>query len=211
MMLKSVIAAALFALFGFAIAETANVAATNDLELANKGVECAGRCGSHHHRARCCGCPRKGAVFKVKTLNDILLNLFFTQNPQFNNLIDIAHFEAFVQGGLALGPNFCCANVLNYQQFLGWFLSFGSTGFYPIYPEGEEAYEKHGSGCVVVPFDLVTVGPALLKDALDVSTVTRAYKVEVTWCPSEGCNWLVSSIGIRSYACLNTTAFTCPI
>jgi hypothetical protein len=200
MMLKTVIAAALFALFGFAIAETANAAATNDLELANKGVECAGRCGSHHRRARCCGCPKKGSIFKVTKLNEILLDLFFTQNPQFSNLIDIANFEAYVQGGFEQGANFCCAEPLNYQQFLQWFLSFGSTGFYPIFPEGEHAYEKHSSGCIIVPFDLVTVGPG----------VTRAYQVKVTWCPSEGCNWLVSGIDIRSYACLNVTPFACP-
>jgi hypothetical protein len=44
LMLKSVIFAALFVLFSFAPAETANDATFNDLELANKGVVCSGRC-----------------------------------------------------------------------------------------------------------------------------------------------------------------------
>jgi hypothetical protein len=213
MMLKTVVAAALFALFGFAIAETSNVTATNDLELANKGVECAGRCGSHHHRhARCCGCPKKGSIFKVTKLNEILLDLFFTQNPQFLNLIDSANFEAYVQGGLLQGPSFCCANTLNFSAFLAWLSSFGSTGYYPIFEQDDHAYEKHSNGCIVVPFDLVSVGPASSKNALTPpSTVTRAYKVKATWCPSEGCNWLLTGMDVRSYACLNTAPFPCVI
>jgi hypothetical protein len=211
MMLKSAVAVALFALFGFAHAETTANVATNDLVLANKGVECAGRCGTqhhHHHHARCCGCPRKGAIAKVTKLNEILLDLFFAGNPKFSNLIEIPNFEANVQTGWANGV--CCYIDFNFAGFLTWFTSFGSTGFYPIFPEGENAFEVHSSGCIIVPFDLVTVGPAPAKDAMaDVASVTRAYKVKVTWCPSEGCNYLVKGIEIRSYACLNIDPVPC--
>lgn len=211
MLLKSVLATAVLALFGFTLAENADNAATNGLEHTNKGIEAAGRCGSHHHhhgKPRCCGCPRKGSMFKVKTLTNHFLDLLIAKNPAAANLIDQVEFLSYVQGFLD-DPYACCAWYFNVQNFFyWWFNQLPASAIYPIFAEGEHAtWEQHGNGCIVVPFDLVFVEPSVSKLP---STVTRAVKAKITWCPSEGCNWKINYIDFRSYACLNVTPVLCP-
>lgn len=207
MMLKSVITATFLALYGFAIAETPADAASNDLDLSEK---CCGS-PSHHRRHHCCGCPRKGAVAKVRALTDIFLDFFFADDPRFSNLVDTNRFRATTRTPLVPGPYYCCLQVLTYSPFLYWWSNLRGAEFYLIYAQGETPYEEHSDGCIVVPFDLVTVGPEIFKGALEgQNTVTRAYQMKLTWCPAEGCNWLVTGMEIISYACLNVTLVRCP-
>jgi hypothetical protein len=177
--------------------------------FANKGAECARGWAS-----RCCGCPSKGAVYRVGVLNDIFWNLFLTENPSMTNLVDLSNFTAFVQGGRQVGADFCCAGIHDFASFVIWFDSFQNTRTYPVYKQGEPAYKKEKDGCVVGQFELITVGPLASKDALapcGPSIATRAFKVISTWCPSEECNWLLTGVNMRSYGCFNTTIFLCPV
>lgn len=106
MILKYVIAAAVLAIFSFSFAATAANTYGNNCELASKAIGCAGRCESHHHHPRCCDCPKKGSVSKVKRLNDIFLNLLLSKNPAALNLVDLSKFIAFIQAASKLSPLF---------------------------------------------------------------------------------------------------------
>jgi hypothetical protein len=209
MMIKAVATATLLFLFGCALAEPA--ANSSHLQPAKKGSACGAGYGSHHHhhRRRCCGCPKKGAVFKVTKLNEIFLDLFLSINPETTNLVDTTLFAASVQGGLLPIPNFCCSSLLNFQSFTTWFYGLGSLSVYPIFEEDQDAYERH-DGCVVVPYDIITVTPVPSKAASQlIYSSTLAYQVKATWCPADGCNWKLTGMEWISYACLNTTAIPC--
>ena len=115
MLFKLALACAVFAVSKFlsALPETVPL---NDLEFLNKGIECVGECGSHRDQQqhRCCGCPRKGAVAKVKTLNTIFFDLYSRQNPDFFHLID-PKAQIFVQGNLE-AQNFCCTSLFDLES-----------------------------------------------------------------------------------------------
>lgn len=206
MMFKAAFFLALLVFFAFASAETAVNAGTDNLELANKGIECAGHCGpQRHHRSVCCGCPRKGAVSKVKVLNDIFLEFLYRGNQKMENFVDMANFGAYIQA--SFGPNYCCGVTLGFPAFWDWFRGWFFQRVYTIYERGVEAYENH-DGCVVVPFDMVGTPLIETKDAYMPSTPT--FKVKAIWCPAEGCNWKVDRMEFQSYSCLNITASPCP-
>jgi hypothetical protein len=210
-MLKSIIFAAFFAISSFAFAETTGTGAANDLELVNKGVECAGRCGSHHHHhRRCCGCSRKGGVFKSKTLNNLFLDYLLMQSPNLPNLVDVTNFQVIIKQAFFPGPGHCFTVTLNWEGFLNWFYGQGWFHVYPVFEQGEEAYEQH-DGCVVVPYDVLGVTPVVAKEANGpLYTVTPAYKVKTTWCIDDDCNWKLTGMEWHSFACLNVNSTVCP-
>jgi hypothetical protein len=202
MTLMAVIFAAVFALSVFTFAETAANVGIKNLENSKNGL-CS---PDHRQRLRCCGCPQKGAIYKVKVLNDIFLEFLFRGNQKMENFVDIPQFEADVFG--YFGPDYCCVNSLDFPEFYDWLRGYNYRRIYAIYEQGRSPYESH-DGCVVVPFDMIVVLYTETKDI--VYSPTDAFKAKAIWCPAEGCNWKVDRMELQNYACLNSTVLSCPL
>lgn len=144
---------------------------------------------------------------QVQNLESPLPRLSADAKPEFAQpRIDVNKFEAVIQQGFIPGPGYCCASALNFQTFLNWFYSQGWFHVYPVFEQGEEAYEQH-DGCVVVPYDVLGVTPFVLKDPF--YTVTPAYKVKTIWCLDQDCNWKLTGMEWRSFTCLNVNTTVC--